>query len=280
MKKKVLFIILGIVGLLGVTLGVLFAKASTKTPSNSREWSADQAVLPFVDFGRDSITIHNVRSFNYSSATEYEPEYRERTLKLEDIESVWYVVTPFANWRGPAHTLLSFGLKNGEYIAVSVEIRKEQGEEFTPLRGLFNEYEIMYVIADEDDVVKLRTNYRKNEEVFVYPIKTSPDRAQRLFVAILERVNELVVQPEFYNTVTNNCTSNIVDHVNHLVPGRIAKSWQAVFPGYSDKLAYDLGLFDTELSWEQVREYYNVSQRAQAAGDEGDYSAIIRDFEN
>src|SRR5687768_5857427 len=182
-------------------------------PSNQREWSQGQELLPHVVFAGDSVTINNLRHFEYDIVGEVaQPRYRSQSYDLEQIESVWFVLAPFEpDNRGPAHTFLSFGFADSQYVAISVEARREVDEEYSILKGMLRQYEIMYVIGDERDLIGLRTNIR-GDEVYVYPIKTTQDKIRRLFVQMLERANRLAEKPEFYNTVLNNCTTNILDH--------------------------------------------------------------------
>src|SRR5262249_47968878 len=171
-------------------------------------------------------------------------------------------------------TLVSFGF-GGEYVAISVEIRKERGEVYSALKGLLRQYELMYVVADERDVIGLRTNFRR-DPVFLYPVKTTREQMRRMFLEMLARANRLAVEPEFYNSLTNNCTSNIVAHVNTLAPHRIPFSYKTVLPAYSDSLAYELGLIPTDRAFDQVQAAHRIDLIAQRAPIGADFSAAIR----
>lgn len=248
-------------------------------PSLDRDWSVDQAILPYAQINGTDITIRNIRNFNYRSTSDYDIAYYDKTFDLNKLESVWFAVEPFSGYQGAAHTLVSFGFEDGNYVAVSVEIRKEKGEKFSAGKGLLRKYEIMYVIADERDVIKLRSNFRK-DQVFLYPIKTTPERMRAMFLSMLNRANKLAVKPEFYNTLTSTCTTNIVRHVNEIVPGRIPVLRTAIlFPANSDQLAYELGLIDTTLSFEKAREHFLINDRAEKYGDSADFSEKIRAVE-
>jgi hypothetical protein len=195
---------------------------------------------------------------------------------MKKIKKVWYVVEPFSGIPGSAHTFLSFEFENSKFLAISVEIRKEKGESFHPIKGLLNQYELMYVIADERDVVKLRSNYRK-DLVYVYPIKTTEEKARSMFVDMITRVNDLKDHPEFYNTLTNTCTTNIVRHVDKISPNKIPMfNLKVLFPENSDKLAYDLGLIDTNLSFEDARKRFFINERALKYAERPDFSVKIR----
>ena len=267
-------------------------------PSLDRDWNPDQTVLARAEFSNsgnknnenngnngskknntdssapDLVTITNIRNIHYRSATDFDVAYYDKTFDLNKLNSVWYMVEPFSGYgAGAAHTLLSFGFKRGngnqnnnqsdEFVAISVEIRKEKGESFSAVKGLARQYELTYVIADERDVIKLRSNFRK-DEVYLYPVKASKEKMRELFVSMLNRANTLAVEPEFYNTLTNTCTTNIVSHVNEITSSRVPWSLKVLMPAYSDELAYKIGLIDnpTGLSLESLRKKYHINERA------------------
>lgn len=243
-------------------------------PSNDREWALDQEILPYAEFNDDMVSVSNIRNFSYQSVSEYTPAYYNKTFDLNTLESVDYIVEPFGNM-GAAHTFLSFGFSTGDYLAISVEIRKEVGESFSPLKGLLRNYELMYVVADERDVINLRTNYRK-DTVYLYPVKTSKENMRALFADMLTRANQLREKPEFYNTLTSTCTTNIVSHINKIVPGRIPWDPRLLFPENSDALAYELGLIDNSFSLEELRERHKINEEAEQYADSPDFSKLIR----
>ena len=190
-----------------------------QTPSNTRDWSSDQQVLPYAEFKENTVAIHNIRNFTYRSTTDHDPIYYNKTFNLDELESVDYIVEPFGSI-GAAHTFLSFGFKGEKYVAISIEIRKEKGEAFSAWKGILRQYELMYVIADERDAVKLRVVHRK-DSVYIYPVKADVAKIKTLFIDMLTRANNLKEKPEFYNTLTNNCTTNIASHVNKITPSKI-----------------------------------------------------------
>jgi hypothetical protein len=273
-----------IVLIIGVSLAVLvagfyFILNVVTSPSNTRDWNDDQDTLPYAEISGNSVNVHNIRNFTYASTTSYTRGFYDKTFDLSAIKRVWYVVEPFSGIPGSAHTFLSFEFEGNQFVSISVEIRKEKGESFHPIKGLLNRYELMYVIGDERDLIKLRSNYRK-DEVFVYPIKTSTEKARELFVDMLGRVNGLHTTPEFYNTLTNTCTTNIARHVNHISPSRIPFYHLGIlFPAHSDELAYTLGLLDTDLSFTEARERFHINTRALKYADAPDFSVKIRGAE-
>jgi hypothetical protein len=245
-------------------------------PSLNRNWTVDQAVLPTATWNGSEVTIKNVRNFVYQTVDTYTPTYDNRTFDLTKLSSMWFAVEPFSGYKGAAHTLVSFGFDDGRYLAISVEIRKEKGEQFSALKGLLRQYELMYVIADENDVIKLRTNYRK-DNVYLYPIKTTKENIRTIFTDMVNRANTLAQKPEFYNTLTNTCTTNIVSHVNKINPGKVPWKTSILFPADSDHYAYELGLIDTKLSFEEAREYFHINEQAVRFADDPNFSKKIRE---
>ncbi|MGH7646451.1 MAG: DUF4105 domain-containing protein [Gemmatimonadales bacterium] len=244
-------------------------------PSNDRDWQPNEAVMPSVTFRGRLVDVRNVRFTSYRSAEDYTPAYDDRTFDLDRLVGVWFVVEPFSKWGGAAHTFLSFEFAGAEFVAISVEARKERGETYHFLKGLLRRYELLYVVGDERDLVRLRSNYRR-DDVFLYPIRAPRERVRALFVEMLERAERLRQYPEFYNTLTSNCTSNIVRHVNRLVPGRVPFSLRWMFPGYADRLAYDLGLLEAALPYDSIRPRFRINERALRYGNEPDFSVRIR----
>jgi hypothetical protein len=247
-----------------------------RSPSNDRDWSPDQAVLPWAESSGDHVTIHNVRRCTYRSKTDFDVALDDRTFDLARIRTVDFVIEPFAVWRGPAHTFLSFGFEGGQYIAISVEIRKQRGQHFSALLGMFRTYEIMYVIADERDLLELRVIHRQ-DDVYVYPLRATPDGARQLFLDMLETANSLRHHPQFYNTLTNNCATSIWRHVNHIVRPRVPFSFSLFLPGYSDRLVHQLGWIDTELSFAEARRRFRINERVRKYADDPGFSIRIRE---
>lgn len=273
MKKRIALKVL-------LVLAALFALWSVIVrPSNDRDWNADQAILPTAEITGDQVTFHNIRNFSYASTTSFTPAYYDKTFDVSKLVRAYYIVEPFSGYAGAAHTFLSFEFEDADgepdFVAISVEIRKEKGESFSAGKGLLKQYEIMYVIADERDVVKLRSNYRK-DKVYVYPVKGDIAKIREVFLDMVTRANKLAENPEFYNTLTNTCTTNIVRHANTISPERVPFDFSILLPENSDKLAYDLGLIDTDLSFEEARAAYLINERAEQFADDPDFSLKIR----
>ena len=212
-------------------------------PSNDRDWSPDQALLSRADINGQLVTLRNIRNCQYRTADDYTVRYYDRTFDL-GIRSVDFLVVPFPSSPSVAHTMLSFGFEGDEYLAVSAEVRKEKGEKFDGIKALFQKYELMYVVGDERDLIALRTNLQQ-QDVYMYRLRLDRFQTRELFIDVTERVNKLAAEPEFYNTLTNNCTTNVARHINAVSPVKVSPSdYRLVMPGYSDRLVYDLGLVD------------------------------------
>ena len=246
-------------------------------PTNEADWAPDQKVLAFADINSNLVTIHNVRNFKYKSQKDYTPLYYDKTYDINKIKSVDFAFVPFSRFKFLAHTFLTFGFEDGSYVAISVEIRKKIGQEFSALISLFNQYELMYVIADENDVIKLRTNYRKNEPTYLYPMKINKGQMQKLFLSMIKRANKLKDQPEFYNLFNNTCTTNPADHIREIAPEQFRLSYKVFLPGYSAQLTYESGLIDTDLPFEKARAKFLINEKGQANPDENSFSRKIRE---
>lgn len=243
-------------------------------PTNDRAWVADMQRLSTAEIAGEEVLVKNIRNCQYVTSSDYVVNYYDRKIRLSDLRTVDFIVVPFKN-KSLAHTMLSFGLADGSYLCVSAEIRKELGENYSPLLGVSNQFELYYLVADERDVIRLRTRFR-DAEVYVYPTVATPENARELFLDVMRRANQLAMRPEFYHTVSNNCTTNIVAHVNKLQPQRVPFGWQVLLSGNSAKYAYDLGLLDNRLPYEELKELARVNDLAEENFDTADFSQRIR----
>ena len=250
--------------------------AKALKPSNDREWSPDMARLAYAEFDGPMVTVHNIRNCDYRTADDYTVAYYDKTYDLDELESVDFIVVPFLASPGLAHVMMSFGFEEDDYLGLSVEIRREKGEKYFPLNGVLRQFELIYVIGDERDLIKQCTDVYLNG-VYVYRSQITREEARALFVDVMHRANELTEKPEFYNTFTNNCTTNIVAHINHLGTRKLPYNHQVIFPGKFDELLYDQGLIATgAASFEQARLRARVNRLAYLHADSPDYSAKIR----
>lgn len=255
----------------------------TKVPARTGDWQTELARLSTATFQGDLVTVHNVRNFRYNGSEkdkDIRVAYYDKTYDLNQLKKVWYITEPFNGLSIAAHTFLSFEFINGDFLSITIEARLVKGQQYDIFKGLLHTYPIMYIAADERDVVLLRANVRKSDE-FVYPVRLSkPENARLLLFDMLRRMNDLAVHPEWYNTVTDNCTSRIAYHVNRISPHRLPSvSWQEWLTGYADALALEKGLLDTNLPLDQARKKFYITKRSQEIGDVEDYSIRIRQFD-
>jgi hypothetical protein len=221
-----------------------------------------------------------MRCARYSGVDDYDVYHFDKTFSLNDIETLWLVIEPFGAWipfgLRAAHMLLSFGLKDGTLVAVSPEIRKKSGDHFSPWPGFVQQYEFMYVLADEEDVVKLRTTFRK-DVVRLYPMRVSKETARRVFVSVAKDVNTLYEHPRFFHTAFHNCATVIVRHLR--TAGISLPTWHMlyIFPGTLDEVFHTRCLIDTELPLTRAREKYFVTERAQKIQEGENFSKRIRE---
>lgn len=244
-------------------------------PSNDRDWKPEFASTASAKIDGRQYTLRNIRNCNYLTAEDYVVAYYDRQIFIDQIQTVDYIVVPFNDKLKLAHTMLSFGLDDGTYIALSVEIRREKGEKYSALAGFARQYEVIYVLGDERDVIRLRTKQYKSD-VFIYRTVASPEQAQAMFADVIKRVNQLSLDPEFYHTLTNNCTTNLAGHVNDLSPHKIKYNWKILLPGMSGKYAYELGLLDTRIPFDQLTEFSRVNTLADQYFDDPEFSKLIR----
>jgi hypothetical protein len=180
-------------------------------------------------------------------------------------------------WGSPAiaHAMLSFGFDDGKYVCFSIETRKEQGEEYSAVKGFFRQFELTYVVADERDVIRLRTNYRKGEDVYLYRLRSDPELGREVFLDYLRRINSLKDHPEWYNAVTSNCANNIYGHTAPYTGAQW--NWKILLPGYVDQMVYERGNLDQTYPFEELKRRSLINERGQQADQASDFSRLIRE---
>ena len=278
MKKTPRYLAYGFV----VLLAIFFIWQGLKKPATTGDWQPELAVLSTAEFNGDSVTVKNVRNFQYNGSEkdqDIRAAYYDKAYDLKKLTKVWYITEPFSGWKAAAHTFLSFEFSNGDFLTLTIEARKVKGQEYSLFKGLLHTYPIIYIAADERDSVFVRANIRKSD-VYVYPVKlTKPENARLLLQDMLQRMNDLGAHPGWYNTLWANCTSSISYHINRISPHRLGFfSWQLWLTGYADELALKSGLLDTQPPLAQARQKFYISQRSQSIGYVPDYSAQIRKF--
>jgi hypothetical protein len=244
--------------------------------SNGRDWQPDVSVTPYATMNGDLITIHGVRNFDYRTETDFTPHWETRTYDLRKLDSVDLVAVYWAG-KPIAHVMMSFGFAGKDYVAVSIETRKEKGESYSTLAGFFRQYELIYVVADERDVIGVRTTYRQpQEDVHVYQVKAPLVNIRRGFLDYVKTMNEMREQPQFYNTLTTNCTTSVLFHTG-MNPESPPMSWKILLSGYVPDYLYELGRLDTTRPFVELERISRVNERARAAGADAAFSQRIRE---
>jgi hypothetical protein len=249
----------------------------TIAPSNDRAWQADVGRTPWAEIDGDRVTIHEVRNFDYRTETDFTPRWETRTYDLAQIRGADLFIT---YWGSPwiAHPIVSFQFGPDDHIAFSIETRKEVGEEYSAFKGFFRQYELTYIIADERDPIRLRTNYRTGEEVYLYRTTATPEAARTIFLDYLRSANELHEQPAFYNAVTSNCTTNIRIHTKVATGAKTPPwNWRLLLNGKGDEFAYANGRFVGDLPFPALKLQAHINDAARAADQAPDFSARVRE---
>ncbi len=245
----------------------------TINPSNNRDWQPDVAQLTTAEFEGDHVTLTNVRNFNYRAAADYDEAWETRTYDLSQVRAF----DMFISYWGPrhiAHTIASWEFADGRHLAISIETRKEKGETYSALRGFFRQFELYYVVADERDVIGLRAGHR-GEQVYLYRLKHSPEVAESLLRDYLVTLNRLAEDPEWYNALTDNCTTSIRHHAQAI--GAANKwNWRIWVNGHLDEMGYELGLVDTSIPLEELRSRSDITSIAKLALTSSDFSKALR----
>src|SRR5262249_16303092 len=221
-----------------------------------------------------TLVIQNVRNFDYRSETDFTERWEERTFDLAKLQGADLFLS---YWGSPsiAHTIVSWDFGDGQHLAISIETRKERGESYSALLGFFRQYELYYVVADERDVIGVRTNHR-GERVYLYHVRLPPERSRALLLDYLKEVNQLTEEPRWYNALTHNCTTTIREHAARVGPVQ-PWSWQILANGYLDQLWYERGVLDNSLPFAELKARSDITERAKAADGAADFSARIRD---
>ena len=255
-------------------------------PTHDRNWAADQTVLSQVTIDVDNVTIKNFRNNEYRSDSDYDVHRSDFSFKLSELKKVWFLIQRFTPQEGLAHVFLSFEVapedSDPKHFGLSVEIRREEDEYFSPAQGLYRRYELNYIFGDERDLIGVRTVMRPDDRVFMYPVNATQQQVQQLFKSIASRTNQIHGQPEFYHTLLNNCMNGILRHTSQLTPDEI--SWfdsRIILPGYSDRYAFEQGIIGTaDESFEDLKRNCQIDQRARTFGIEPGFSKAIRNSAN
>jgi hypothetical protein len=246
------------------------------SPSNDRKWSQNHSVLQTAELNGHWVTVHNIRYSKYETAEQYTTQYYDATFNLNDIRTIDLVVVPFRGLSRLAHVESSFGFADGRHLGMSIEARYEEGEQYDPLGAGLRQFELIYVFADERDMIRLGTDINKND-VHIYRLKFEPNEVRAMFVDAIQRANKLAKKPEFYHPLTNSCVTNLIAHINKGRAKAIPKEYRTLLPGLMDHYVYDLKLIDTTAkTFQETKENAKINWLVEKFGDLEYFSAGIR----
>ncbi len=249
-------------------------------PSNERSWEYGMETLPHITVSGDVVTVQHERDFRWTTEGPISSNYVDRSFDVQRLARVWFVeepfkIAPFYWFDGVAHTYFVFDFEGQSPVAVSVEARRQRGQSYDAIRGMVNEYELIYVWGTEQDVTGRRAVFEKNQ-LYMYPVLGSMDSARRLFLDMAEASAQLESQPRFYNSLTSNCTNELAKVANQAQPNAIPPNLGLIFPGYADEELRKLGFIPNDAPLEVIRQRYAITAAVQSMIDEADFSTRLR----
>jgi hypothetical protein len=261
---------------LGVTAAVAVWHFGFITPNPNEDWITKHAKMPHVEVVGDKVHVGNVRNFTWHTATDFTPGYEDRVYDVSALRSAYFVISPIFNLEPAAHVWVCFGFRDGQHVAVSVEARGVNGRPFGLFPSMFRQFQLIYVIGDERDVVGLR-GVARQAAVRFYPVRATKEAMRAFFLDVMERAHSLEEHPEFYNLITNNCLNNLTYHVRRLggpaTPGRL----RLVLTGFSDQKAFEYGFIDTNLPFDKAREAYRIDEWMRSTPLDETFSKRLRE---
>lgn len=263
-------------GFVAILCAIVTAWWLTIPPSNDREWQPDVAVTPYAEVDGDTVTIHGVRDCDYRTELDYTPHFGTRTVQLSKITGVDIFLCYWGSeWL--AHPFLSFQFEDQNPICFSIETRKEVGESYSALLGFFRQFELIYIVAEERDLVRVRTQYRVGEDAYLFKTTVTPERARALFLDYVKTLDEMHEEPRWYNALTDNCTTGVRMHAVATTKKPNPWNWRILLPGKVDELLYARHAFARDdLPLAELKERGHVNAAANAAGRVDDFPRLIR----
>ena len=248
------------------------------TPSNDRSWVNDNQRLASVEITGDKAHIKNVRDFSWRTTKDYDERWIDMTIDLNKVRKIWFILEYFSPERKEmAHTILSYEFDDGRRLACSIEVRRKEGSRFHPLKGMFRSYELIYVWGTESDIIGVRSRCRRKSKTHLFEgVVLGPGNERRMLESYLRRTNKLAKDPEWYNTITNTCTTNIVNHVNEVYPGRVPWAIGVLMPGLSPKMLLRNNLVKSSGNIDETMESSLIDSISEKWDDSRDFGDWIR----
>ena len=264
---------------LSLLVGIfLLRRHFAMSPSNDRSWVNDNQRLATVEISGDKARIKNVRDFNWRTTKDYDERWVDVTIDLNEVRKIWFVLEYFSPERKEmAHTILSYEFEDGRRLACSIEVRRKEGSRYHPLKGIFRSYELIYVWGTERDVIGVRSRCRRKSKTHLFEgVVLGPGNERRMLESYLRRTNKLAKDPEWYNTITNTCTTNIVNHVNEVYPGRVPWAIGILMPGLSPKMLLRNNLVKSSGNIDETMESSLIDSISEKWDDSRDFGDWIR----
>lgn len=246
----------------------------TLKPRDGRPWQPDMDRTAWADIAGDEITLHNVRNCDYRTETDFTPRWETRTVRLSQLTGIDLAIN---YWGSPwmAHPIASFQFADAPPVCFSIETRKEVGERYSAIRGFFRQFELIYIVADERDVIRVRTNFRKGEDVYLYRTTAKPEQARARFLEYIGAINHLHERPRWYNAITTNCTTSI--RTQRAADKRAPWDWRILLNGKGDEMMFERGdLLTGGLPFSEFKRRSLINDQARPADTAADFSQRIR----
>ncbi len=270
--KKNTWVIIG--SFLGTCLLALCVFIFLQHPHHDRDWELGQEKLPSFKMDGERVTVENFRDFSWHEDGTVDITYRTAEFDLAQLIGMDVVISHFDDFEGMAHIFVSFRFQEGENMVISVETRREKGEKFSPWLGLLRQFEVIYVVGSERDIIGLRTHVRK-ERVYIYPTVATPQRSKQLLLLLIQDINAIYDAPVFYNTIFNNCTNVITRRVEEISDVSFPFTYRMILPGFADEVLYEMNLIPHDRSFDEMKVYYRVNNDRVMPSDEN-FSTLIR----
>ena len=270
-RRKHLLILSTVLLLISVVLLII------KKPKRYSDWDVSCKKPPIIRISEsgDIVTVSNVRHFKWVGVTDYQPSWVKKNYYLDKLDSLDLIVEPLADSRLFAHTMLSFGFGPEERVVISVEARKEKGEKYGLISGLYKQFELLYQISSERDALTLRVA-RGQSKLYLYPVKATPEFIKSLFLDMVSKAGSLVDNPAFYHSLRANCTTELFKHIRENFDGDISYGKGVLFPSTSGHVLHEMGWMDTELDYEEARKKFMSAERVRMFSKDPHFSRKIR----
>lgn len=267
-RKRSMSLILSIVA----SVGLFWA---TQAPSNQRDWAPIASKTPHAEIDGTKVHFKNVRNFRHNEDGTATHDWYDATYDVSEIERGYFLMTTFGGVEGLAHVMVSFEFKGERFLVMSVEIRREVGEEYHPIGGMFRQFELYYVVADERDALALRTHVHK-DPTWLIPMNAGPEKTGEFFLDMVRRANELHAEAQWYNSITSSCASNLADHYEVINNVSLPPDYRILLPGFSGEILAELDLLPEGMSVEEAMASFRVDEKARGLELDDSWSTNLR----